>query len=301
MDMWLFILAQSLIAIIWSIPFTVLSLFEVRIYREEGIPKMRKIYPHVVYSSIWNGNEPYDWIVGRWFIGYVKRQFDGRNSVIEVHVLMSKYRYESIFTPEAHSDVKSITFWERIGDFYGLRYDSRSLSLPKLRPLPIQQTAIDMIINLYESRASRIVVGLIYGPTRSGKSYVANFVASELLNRGKRTVHLVDTYNLTTPNDNFALMYNKINPTETSPMILVFEEVDIIINEIHNGLIANHKIFPIQAQNKTGWNQFMDRFDRETYQHVILLMTTNKSKEYFDQLDQSYMREGRINCIIHLE
>ena len=49
-------------------------------------------------------------------------------------------------------------------------------------------------------------------------------------------------------------------------------------------------------------NSFLDRFDRKMYPNVILMMTTNKDMDYFnDELDSSYLRDGRTTMKIHVE
>jgi hypothetical protein len=107
-------------------------------------------------------------------------------------------------------------------------------------------------------------------------------------------VHYIDTFNPTTPGDEFSKIYRKINPTSNSPLIIVLEEIDIIIDEISDN-IPNHKYIPIQIRNKLGWNIWFDKLDKGFYPHVYVIMTTNKPINYFDKLDESYMRNNRVN------
>ena len=44
----------------------------------------------------------------------------------------------------------------------------------------------------------------------------------------------------------------------------------------------------------------MDKIDREYYQNIILIMTSNQKHIYFDALDFSYMRNGRVNLKFEL-
>lgn len=112
-----------------------------------------------------------------------------------------------------------------------------------------------------------------------------------------KKVSLVDTWNPTEPGDFFAAIYNKVNPSATEPLVVVLEEVDGIILAMHRNeiKISPTIAMPIQIKTKTDWNQFFDRFDRKMYPGVILILTTNKSLEWFDELDSSYTRRGRIN------
>ena len=81
---------------------------------------------------------------------------------------------------------------------------------------------------------------------------------------------------------------------------IVLEEIDIIINKIYNN-IPDHKYISIQIQNKTGWNIWFDKLDKGFYPHVYIIMTTNKSINYFDELDKSYMRNNRVNLKAELQ
>jgi ATP-dependent 26S proteasome regulatory subunit len=49
--------------------------------------------------------------------------------------------------------------------------------------------------------------------------------------------------------------------------------------------------------NKKGWNTFFDSFDIEIYKYVIVIMTSNKHTSYFNDLDPSLLREGRIDIV----
>ena len=110
-----------------------------------------------------------------------------------------------------------------------------------------------------------------------------------------KKISLVDTFNPIQPGDKFTSLYTKIAPTQEYPLIIVIEEIDIIINAIHTNTVIQHRDIPIQMCNKIDWNMFFDRFDKGLYPHIIFIMTTNKSANYFDDLDISYMRKGRVN------
>jgi Cdc6-like AAA superfamily ATPase len=90
-------------------------------------------------------------------------------------------------------------------------------------------------------------------------------------------------------------------PTEEKPLILVLEEFDILINKIHHNLIQMHKHIPIQVKDKTSWNTLFDRIDRGLYPNLIVLLTSNVNPEYVDNLDKSYLRQGRVNNRYHLK
>jgi hypothetical protein len=52
---------------------------------------------------------------------------------------------------------------------------------------------------------------------------------------------------------------------------------------------------------KIDWNAFLDKFDMEYYPNIILILTSNKSIDYFNKLDSSYFRNGRVDLKIELK
>jgi hypothetical protein len=83
-----------------------------------------------------------------------------------------------------------------------------------------------------------------------------------------------------------------IGPKE-SPIIIVLEETDVILNAVHEESIVKHVEMPTLIHNKSSWSTFLD--DMIFYKGVILILTSNTSKEAIDFMDTSYLREGRIH------
>jgi len=101
------------------------------------------------------------------------------------------------------------------------------------------------------------------------------------------------------PGDSFAELYTEVEPTEKTPLILVFEEVDTILSSIHSG-IPRHKDLPTSIADKAGWNRWFDEIDRGIFPHCIILLTSNSGPESIHDMDPSYIREGRVNFILPL-
>jgi len=265
---------------------------------------------NVKFASIWNNDEPEGWIIGKWYIGYVlKSQGSRGDTSMELFILCRKkyYNVNISKTDVEESDntydnsngtqrqkAKNITFYEREGNAYwNLIYIQRQIACTALIPRDYQQSIIEKIHQDYKERSYSVV--LLHGEPGKGKSMIPYFLAKYMLQQEYKKISLVDTFKPSQPGDKFSTLYTKVFPSKDSPLIVVIEEIDIMMAKIHSNTVTQHRDIPTLITNKIEWNMFLDRFDRGLYQHVIFIMTTNKSDTYFDELDASYMRVNRVN------
>ena len=75
-------------------------------------------------------------------------------------------------------------------------------------------------------------------------------------------------------------------------MIVLLEEVNTMIRELHENRIQKHKNVTTCIHNKSTYNTFMD--DMILYRNVIIIMTSNEDKSSIDAIDPCYLRSGRI-------
>ena len=193
--------------------------------------------------------------------------------------------------------------YERDGKTYSnISYTPRQFPIPHLEPYADQQNISTKIIEDFNERGYN--VSLISGKPGIGKSMIPYFVARYLLNNEKceniTDVAFIDSFCPIQPGDGFYSLYTKTSPTENRPLIVVMEEIDIIISNIHTDNVPIHKYILIELANKTQWSQFFDKFAIRRFPHVIFIMTTNKPLSYFNELDTSYMRQNRVNTIFEV-
>ncbi len=292
--------------------FLVSSMFGICVYKVSGL-KMQAFMKEVKYASILNNEEPEGWIMGYWYIGYIHKSTSGRGDTsTELNICCSKRFYnvniaknddfdeeEQVSNTSGKPSKKSrkITFYEREGtSYFNLFYVQRQIETTTLVPRTSQSHIVQRIYQEFVQRS--YVVTLLYGDPGKGKSMIPYFLAKYMLNDALpkyKKVYLIDTFNPFQPGEKFSTLYTRISPSKESPLIVVLEEIDIMINKMHCNTIVQHRDIPTLISNKIDWNMFLDRFDRGLYPHIIFIMTTNKSTEYFDELDPSYMRLNRVN------
>ena len=149
------------------------------------------------------------------------------------------------------------------------------------------------IKNIYDDKNQAVVH--LHGKPGSGKSAMGFLLAKQM----NGTV--CKTFNPTEPGFDIEQLYAHVNPTKQLPLILIFDEVDVILEKIHHNKIEIHKSIPIPVKDKQGWNSFMDDIAFKMYPYLILVMTSNKSADYVDQMDSSYLRLGRVDNKYKLE
>lgn len=315
-------------SILWSIFFLIPSIFRIKIHKITG-NKLTQFQKYISYSSIQNNDEPHGWFIGRYFIGYIHRITDNHSSQKEMYVLTSEKqlkKYVSIKDNDndgdeagvdedgvakllgCSSDIDSsysIDIYEREGSFWALQYVKYQYYPLDYKIRENQQRAVNEMMNVYALK--KYCVALLHGPPGTGKSIVSILLAKHLTSLGKE-VSFVDSFKPWEPNDNFSTLYYHISPTKHKPLIVVIEEVDTVIAKIHEPADAEtatmkkpHQHLPIMLSNKSDWNSFLDKFDRRRYTHVFLILTANNSADFFDALDPSYMRQGRVDvkmCIL---
>lgn len=260
----------------------------------EQTGKLEKL---ISFSSVKYGSSKSDgYFCGKWFIGYINRHV--------YNVLMKTKHYEKIIINRVEEELKEklilpgeILRYSRCGPYSNLEYVRFSYSIKK-EPFNFQKHIIDQILDIFDKKS--YCVAVIYGSSGSCKSFTGNLLAKELTKKYEQ-VAFVDSFNPTDPGDTFENIYFATYPNINRPLVVVLEEVDIIINNIHYGNIYPHKHIHIPVRDKTSWNCFLDKFGQEYFKNVIFIMTTNKNMSYFDELDNSYLRDGRVDIKFNID
>jgi len=268
-----------------------LSLFQIKYYiisdnRELTSSILRKIAPNIISPFVKHVDKdvPFGYFVGTRYMGFIKDN--------EVHLLTYPSMYkELIYMPCIFMQTSipvqeaSITVYVRKGTYKNLYYTPIKMDLSHISPLGDQGEILKSIVDIYQTQGRATV--FLHGVTGAGKSTMGYLLAKEL--KG----FYCHTFNPTDPGDQLSTLIVDVQ-RDDEPLILVMEEVDTMIQSIHQNKYEKHLEIPISVYNKSTWSSFLD--DMIFYKKVILVLTSNTSKEDVDVWDESYLREGRIHA-----
>lgn len=250
------------------------------------------------YSSLLNASnktEGNGWVITKNYIGYVYEN----NYDKYLYVLCNTSLLDDEDTKNTSKKIPKVKLLEKISVNYYSRYKLRNIKINNVyTPRKKQLNIVKDIINIFNTHKNTSGVSfLITGNTGSGKSTIPYIVASHL----NSNVNITDEFNPIYPGNSFSNIFIQMGEGRGEVCIIILEEVDIVLNKIHNNLVNDHPKFPIMITNKTHWNNFLDKINRKgLYSNLIFIMTSNKNIEYFNSLDKSYMRNGRVNRVYTL-
>lgn len=303
----LYLLIGSLLGsltIFWTIPFFLFRVLGLSLYSIKDQKKIDKIIKRLdtnITSSLYNYQ--YGELKKSGFfltcysncysVGYIYEKNDGEHKqpVQELYLLISRSIIDDLLKEKEHDeeeikkDEAEIDIYERDGNFFHLYYEKRTISFDIIEPNPKQKTIIDDIVSFYQTNG--YCSCYLQGNPGLGKTTIAYFLASVLHGSICKTFKPIE------PGDTLIKLIDRSTPSKEKPLVILLDEVNIMIRKIHEQRIERHKNIPISVYDKTTFNTFLD--DMRYNKNIILLMTSNESKEQIDLLDTSYLRKGRIN------
>ena len=290
----------------WAIIFLITPrLLGVRLYylqkREECSRIQKRIQGRC--SHITDGGKGYGYAIGYWYMMNIQIMPSEYGDTYTVYLIATEASFltltrenetlleteEELFTDEPTTS-KKISIWERKGSYSNAWFTKRERDANDT-PLGQQESIMDTLIA--HQKKHRHTVAYIHGPPGTGKSMMGILIA------GKLNGTVCNTLKPWQPGDSLGSLYSEIEPTQKKPLIVVIDEFDTVIAQIHEG-IPLHKNIPIATPDKQGWNHFLDEIQRGMYQDVMLILTGNESPERIRELDPSYIRKHRVDCILQM-
>lgn len=283
--------SQCILNILSYIPFTtlfykLLFYFGLHTYYIYDVNIIRRVQKRLTpQCNIISDERGFGPVFGKWYYVSIRSDY--------VIIIANKDKYEKL-TEEFHDEKtilqkSQITIYDRTGPYTHNWYDKRTIYIHSMQCWPKQEEIIDRILQQYNSK--KHAVALLHGPPGSGKSMTGFHLTIQL--KG----NYCNVFKPWMPNTTLASLYTASTPSEDSPLILAMDEFDEPLLKIHNGDIPINEKLPTLITDKTGWNLFFDEIQRGMYPFVIIILTTNKSPQFFHDLDPSYIRKGRIDLI----
>ena len=306
-------------AIPWVMVFLALRfLSPVRLYVLNEKEVCRRIQKRVTYTShVSDSGKAYGYAVGYWFFMDISIHSDDGCDRYTIWMIATETTYKALSAdsrdlaaasssgsssgsaaPGSSSgssiqgaDTKPLEILERDGSFHNCWFRPRRVHR-RWTPTADQAAIIADVKDCL--KMNKHCVLCLYGTPGSGKSMVGLLLAQEL---GGKYCNTLKPWQ---PGDKLTPLYAEAEPNDTSPLIVAFDEFDAALINIHAGVIPSHKHLPIAIQNKQGWNDMFDEISRGTFEHLIVVLTTNRTPSFFDELDPAYLREGRVDLIREL-
>lgn len=297
----------------WSIVFIFTRRYGIRYYSITNTDECRRVQRRVKgHSSHTSDNDKgYGYAFGKWYVVHVGQDRHGDHEVWMIateasfkeltrdlnddideeevdtaNTIVSAVDAEAIKAPK-----KKIDVYDRRGSYDNLWYRKRTIRNLGAKPHPEQKVILDRIKTVYEQKQRGVFY--IHGAPCTGKSMIGLLLAEEY------GCSYSNSYSPWEPGDILTTVIDEAEPTKERPLIIAFEEVDGAIIRIHEG-IERHKNIPTAITDKSSWNRFLDNFDRGLYPYVVLLMTSNKSFDFINSLDASYLRKGRVDEVFEM-
>lgn len=165
-----------------------------------------------------------------------------------------------------------------------------------------QHKVADYIYSQYKMNDKRVFTAVLYGKPGLGKSLTAYYLANLVVK--EKSVIFITGYSFNSMTTSFRQLISHIESGYTYQMrmngiyIILVDEIDIALTRIHKETIAPDKDSKYAIKDKEDFNSTMDAINLGIYPNIILIMTTNKTRDYFDDMDPSYLRYGRIDAHI---
>jgi hypothetical protein len=199
----------------------------------------------------------------------------------------------------AATEKRIIDIRERRGNPWWWEYSDRKYDATKFlkrEPRDYQQNIIDDILSVIRNKSSRSGTFFIYGEPGTGKSLLTLLLAKQI------GAYFCDTWKPTDPGDNLSKVYSTISPDDNKPLVLVLEECDKLIINVLDGHVKPHLYIPIPMMDKSDWNSMLDKVtDLGFYPNLILILTSNISRDEIHEKDASVLRDGRIDKAYHMK
>jgi hypothetical protein len=290
----------------WTIFFLATRYIGIRLYilkkKDECMRVQKRIGTNTSHTA--DGGKGAGYALGFWYIASISISSSDRDDPYLIWLVATTDSYEMLTrdmndtkaspcTPllPLSSKKRSLTIFDHSGSYQGTWYKQRKIHDLKYEAREEQAAIIKQITKRLQTHGH--CVAYVHGPPGTGKSMLGLLIAN--MTNG----FFCNTLKPWQPGDTMQNLYVEVEPTQSSPFVIVFDEVDSVLMRVHEG-IPLHKNVPTQIVDKVGWNHLLDEIQRGMYPNTILLLTSNKPPDFIRNLDPSYIREGRVDLVCEM-
>lgn len=151
-------------------------------------------------------------------------------------------------------------------------------------------SAATAMFEAFRANGCASTVFVLHGKAGSGKSTAVRMLAHKV------GAILYADYNPTQPSDNLRMLMSDY-VSESQTLVIAYEECDVSLEHIKNKEVTAPAGYRLDASDKASWNNLIDTIKRRY--NVIMVMTTNRSKEELESLcdeHKSMLRKGRVDA-----
>lgn len=278
----------------YSILLFPLKYFGINIYKVSDYIICNNIRSKIEYSTHMDSNNNVAGLfIGKWYLGFIENNDRDLNiTIITSSSTFKKLKgnpealvHKNIETKKIKIFIKSMPY--NYNDYY--THESECL-FPN--PTEKQLDIVNKISNHYKDNNN--CVSIISGIPNSGKSMIGYYLAKEL------DGSYCNSFTPWEPNTHLINLIFDSKPTRKNPLIISFDEINVILNKIHYEKIEQNVKYRTTIVNKTGWNNFFDDINRGLYPNIIIVMTSNEPISEINKLDTSYIRSGRVDLFFEM-
>lgn len=303
------------IPIMYTFPMILAHLFKIQGYKITDQTECNQLVSklNIRRSVFYHNGKPYGVFYGKWYIGYIYSNESQHNQGHTMYLILRRAVYEcitdtvgsgdgttssSLSSSSSATEKKIIDIRERRGNPWWWEYADRKYDAAKFLkkdPRDYQRDIIDDILSIINNKASRSGTFFIYGEPGTGKSLLTLLLAKQI------GAYYCDTWKPTDPGDTLSKVYSTISPDDNKQLVLVMEECDKLILNVIQGNVKPHLYIPIPVMDKSDWNSMLDKVtDLGFYPNLILILTSNVSRDDIHEKDASVLRDGRIDKAYHM-
>lgn len=268
---------QALISAVYIFGFT--------IYHTTDKNTIIKISKKITRSVMRNEqNDPSGFFFGYVYIGYITEiKQDGSQTLYCICTAQQFNRFTN--SEKLQSNDKHIKLYTRTGNYFNIKYKSNNFVCTDFTPRDKQIDILSDVVSNYKTNRRSVL--MITGEPGGGKTFMGILIAKAL------NGSICKTYSPTEPGDTLRNLYDTVKPTYESPLILLIDEFDGIIDLIHKNEVKCHDNIPIEVRNKTSWNTLLDDINLNIYPFIVVILTSNVN--ITTKYEQSYIRPGRVD------